>query len=40
MYYNDPQIHVDWGVAEPTLSTKDASAPCLSESDCNFTYEG
>ncbi len=38
--YNDPQINVEWGIAEPILSLKDASAPYVSDSDCNYVYEG
>jgi dTDP-4-dehydrorhamnose 3,5-epimerase len=34
--FDDPEIGIDWGVSEPLLSDKDAAAPLLSESDCNF----
>lgn len=36
--WNDPDIGVDWGVAEPVLSRKDTSSPLLADSDCNFIY--
>ncbi len=29
--WNDPDINVDWGVAQPILSEKDAAAPLLRE---------
>jgi len=34
--YDDPEIGIDWEVAEPILSKKDLDAPLLSESDANF----
>ena len=37
--YNDPDIGVDWGIADPILSQKDTTSPMLADSDCNFTYE-
>ena len=37
--FNDPQIGVDWQVADPILSEKDLSAPLLAESDCNYVYD-
>lgn len=36
--FDDPQIGVMWDIMDPVLSDKDKSAPCLSESDCNFKY--
>ena len=36
--YDDPQIGIKWSIQEPFLSDKDALAPYLSDSDCNFTY--
>ena len=36
--YDDPQIGVQWQTASPILSEKDAQAPLLAESDCDFTY--
>ena len=36
--YDDPEINVDWGVIEPTLSEKDLKAPLLKDSDANFKY--
>jgi dTDP-4-dehydrorhamnose 3,5-epimerase len=37
--WNDPEIGVDWGINNPTLSEKDQRAPLLSESNFNFVYE-
>lgn len=37
--FDDPQIGVDWGIAEPVLSAKDLNAPYLKDSDCNFYFE-
>ncbi|MPM84787.1 dTDP-4-dehydrorhamnose 3,5-epimerase [bioreactor metagenome] len=37
--WNDPEICVDWAVAEPVLSDKDKNAPLLCDSDVNFFYE-
>lgn len=34
--FDDPEINVDWGIDEPILSEKDAAAPFLKDSDCNF----
>lgn len=36
--WNDPQIGVNWPVANPILSKKDAEAPLLRDSDCNFLW--
>lgn len=40
--WNDPDINMDWksfGLeGEPILSEKDAAAPLLKESDCNFVF--
>lgn len=36
--YNDPTIGIDWGTENPILSEKDANAPLLADSDCNFVY--
>lgn len=38
--FDDPSIGVEWGVTEPIVSDKDANAPLLKDSDCNFTYKG
>lgn len=38
--FNDPQIGVEWGIEDPIVSEKDANAPLLKDSDCNFTYKG
>lgn len=34
--YDDPDIRVQWQIANPVISDKDADAPCLNDSDCNF----
>ena len=39
IYFNDPQIGIDWGDIDPILSWKDRHAPLLADSDVNFTYE-
>ena len=36
--YDDPEIGIDWGVANPILSDKDLNAPLLKDSDVNFNY--
>lgn len=36
--FDDPQINVEWGVTEPIISEKDANAPLLKDSDCNFEF--
>ena len=37
--YYDPDLAIDWGIAAPILSEKDAAAPLLRDSDCNFIWE-
>jgi len=34
--WNDPVLNIDWGIVQPTVSDKDANAPLLADSDCNF----
>lgn len=34
--WNDPELGVDWGVAEPILSDKDAKAPFLKDAVTDF----
>lgn len=36
--WNDPAIGIDWPVAAPVLSAKDAAARILAEADNNFIY--
>jgi dTDP-4-dehydrorhamnose 3,5-epimerase len=38
--WNDPAIGIAWPVAQPILSTKDAAAPLLKDSDNNAVYRG
>ena len=37
--FDDPEIGVAWGNANPILSEKDLSAPLLKDSGCNFVYK-
>ncbi|HHY26993.1 MAG TPA: dTDP-4-dehydrorhamnose 3,5-epimerase [Desulfitobacterium dehalogenans] len=37
--WNDPDINVAWGIENPIVSGKDASAPRLCDSDADFIYE-
>ena len=34
--WNDPELAVDWGIAEPILSEKDACSPFLKDAITNF----
>jgi len=34
--YDDPELAIDWGITNPIMSEKDANAPFLKDSDCNF----
>lgn len=36
--FDDPAIGIRWGASMPILSEKDASAPFVKDSDCNFIY--
>ena len=36
--WNDPAIDIDWGIGNPTLSQRDASAPLLSQIERLPTY--
>lgn len=36
--WDDPELHIDWPVAAPVLSPKDAAAPLLAHADNNFDY--
>lgn len=38
--FDDPEIAIDWGIAEPILSDKDKGAPLLKDSDVNFELKG
>lgn len=37
--WNDPGLNIDWGTDEVIVSQKDANAPCLKDSDVNFTMD-
>ena len=36
--FDDPEIGVEWGVLNPSISEKDRKAPFLIDSDLNFVY--
>lgn len=36
--WNDPDLGVAWGVADPILSEKDARQPLLADADLDFVY--
>ena len=36
--WDDPELAIDWGICQPILSEKDANAPFLKDSDCDFTW--
>jgi dTDP-4-dehydrorhamnose 3,5-epimerase len=36
--WNDPQLNIQWPIANPILSERDAQAPCLSEVDNNYEW--
>ena len=38
IHWNDPELAVDWGICEPIVSEKDANAPLLKDSDCDFMW--
>ena len=38
--WNDSELGINWGIANPIVSDKDANAPLLKDSDCNFDWEG
>lgn len=38
--FDDPEIGIDWGIADPVVSEKDKNAPLLENSDVNFEYLG
>ena len=37
--WNDPDIGIDWPVAEPILSARDTQLPLLGDADNNFRFE-
>lgn len=36
--WNDPELGIDWGITQPMLSDKDANAPLLVNSDCDYVW--
>ncbi|MCK4882616.1 MAG: dTDP-4-dehydrorhamnose 3,5-epimerase [Candidatus Omnitrophica bacterium] len=39
LIWNDPGLGIDWPVADPILSEKDAAAPGIDQADNNFVYK-
>jgi dTDP-4-dehydrorhamnose 3,5-epimerase len=37
--WDDPQIGIEWPIADPILSEKDALLPLLHDADSNFRFE-
>lgn len=37
--WSDPEIDIDWGISDPILSNKDASAKMLKDCNLNFTIK-
>lgn len=38
IFWNDPEFGIQWGIDNPILSDKDATAPLYRESDIDFVY--
>ncbi len=38
IFWNDPDINIDWRVRDPKLSEKDKALPLLKDADINFEY--
>jgi len=38
--WNDPDLAIDWPIANPQLSNRDFAWPCLKDADNNFSYNG
>ena len=38
--WNDPDLAIDWPIANPQLSNRDLAWPCLKDADNNFYYNG
>jgi len=36
--WDDPELGIGWGISQPIVSEKDANAPFLKESDCDFMW--
>lgn len=39
IFWNDPNLNIDWPVKEAILSEKDANLPLLEDAHINFTWE-
>jgi len=37
--WNDPELAINWGIDQPIISDKDAIAPSLRDSDCDFIWD-
>ena len=40
IFWDDPDLAINWGVENPVIAEKDAKAPLLRDSDVNFVYKG
>lgn len=38
IFWNDPNLNIDWGVEDPVISEKDQKAPYFAHFDSPFTY--
>lgn len=38
IFWNDPEINIKWGIAEPILSPRDTKLPLLKDVDNNFNF--
>ena len=38
--WDDPELAIDWGIKNPILAKRDAEAPFLRDSDCDFVWNG
>lgn len=38
IYWNDPELEIDWPTANPRVSARDQRWPRLRDADCNFQY--
>ena len=36
--WDDPNLAINWGISHPIVSEKDATAPFLKDSDCDFVW--
>jgi len=38
--WDDPELDIEWSISQPIVSEKDAAAPFLKDSDCDFVWGG